>query len=99
MREFWSNTVALVGAECFSTWPQIEAIWGLLSSHYVSDLESKPSQGGDLFLPQSAIADQERRLCLRRLNADKFFECDDVRTDAGKTLILLECEHTRSTNQ
>ena len=48
------DSVALVGPECFSTRTPIEPVRTLLGPHYVSDLELKAFQGGELLWSQFA---------------------------------------------
>src|SRR5262249_28867237 len=43
----------------------------------------------DLLLPQSALADDQRRSMRRRLHTDELFERCDVRAHADETLVII----------
>src|SRR6266511_2323616 len=53
----------------------------------------------DLLLPQSSLADDQRRSVRHRLHADELLERGDVHAHANKTIVIVRRQHARRTDQ
>src|SRR5262245_13558751 len=53
----------------------------------------------DLLLPQPPLADDQRRSVRHRLHADELLERGDVYAHAGKTIVIVQSQRARRTDQ